>query len=136
MKTFREFVSEVAKPISGAEINFLNKHVVVVLDYPIDVEDQFTGGDISQFTRLPDYKKGEDEKAYDSVVSPEPKPEDEVVDGEVKRHKKLEIIKKIIDDNDISEEAIAVLEQLSLENLEFAMENNINVVEFVEKYTA
>ena len=135
MKTYREFVAEVARPVAGDEINFLNKHVTILIDYPIDVEDQFTGGDISKFTRLADYKKGQDKAVYEANINL--KGDDAVNDGECKRHKKQEIIKKIIDDNsldeDFKQEFEEILNSLTEANLEYAIENGIDLVDFVKK---
>lgn len=125
-KTYREFIAEVAKPVAGDEINFLNKHVTILLDYPIDVEDQFTGGDISKFTRLADYKNGQDAKVYEDNVNLE--------DNAKSKPTKQVIIKKIIDENAITDaNVIGILESLSDENVLYAEENGIDLYQFVLK---
>lgn len=132
MKTYREFVAEVAKPVAGDEINFLNKHVTILIDYPIDVEDQFTGGDISKFTRLADYKFGQDKAVYEGNINLED-------NADCKKTKEV-IIKKIIDENaieeDIREEFQEILISLSEENLVYAVENGIDLVVFAKKLMA
>ena len=140
-KTFREFVAEVAQPISQGEINFLKKHVTVLIDYPIDVEDQFTGGDVHKFTRLADYKPGQDVAVYEGEMKLDG--DEEINKAESERHKKLETLRKIIDESidakdDLSEEQIIecleVLSELSEDNIEYAIENNVNLIDFAMKF--
>lgn len=145
-KTYREFVAEVAKSTVPDEINFLNKHITILIDYPIDVEDQFTGGDISKFTRLADYKPGQDAAVYENAVV---KKEIELTNlgkdldstdctnNTITGVKKQEIIKKIIDEStltdDLKEEYSEVLNNLSETNIQFALNNNIDLLEFANK---
>ena len=140
-KTFREFVAEVAQPIAQGEIDFLKKHVTILIDYPIDVEDQFTGGDIHKFTRLADYKPGQDVAVYEGEIKLNGN--EDINKAEAERHKKLETLKKIIDESidekdDLSEdqivECLEVLSELSEENIEYAIENNINLIDFAMKF--
>lgn len=69
MKTFRQIVSEVAEPKAGDEKAFKAKHIVTKVDYPVDVEDQFTGGKTVKKTpkRIADHEAGEDEKVYEAI---------------------------------------------------------------------
>lgn len=69
MKTFRQIVSEVAEPKAGDEKAFKAKHIVTKVDYPVDVEDQFTGGKTVKKTpkRIADHEAGEDEKVYEAM---------------------------------------------------------------------
>lgn len=140
-KSFRQFVAEVAQPISKGEIDFLKTHVTVLIDYPADVEDQFTGGDMSKFTRLADYKPGQDVQAYDQYADNNRK---EVQNAEIERHKKREVINKIFSeseetisnlelDEDVVNECKEALLNLSEDNLKYAAENDINLVEFAYK---
>lgn len=140
-KSFRQFVAEVAQPISKGEIDFLKTHVTVLIDYPADVEDQFTGGDITKFTRLADYKPGQDVQAYDQYADNNRK---EVQYAEIERHKKREIIDNIFSesketvsnlelDEDVVNECKEALLALSEDNINYAVENGINLVEFAYK---
>lgn len=134
-KTFREFVAEVARPVAGDEIDFLNKHVKIILDYPIDVEDQFTGGDISKFTRLADYKPGQDAEVYEGNIDLEG--EEAINDAEEDRHEKQEYMKKVVDescddDDELKEAYVEILCDLSEENLQYALDNGINLVDFAK----
>ena len=99
-KSFREFVAEVAQPIAQGEIDFLKKHVTILIDYPVDVEDQFTGGDISKFTRLADYKPGQDVAVYENDNKTAAGTitlggDADINKAEAERNRKLTIIKKI-----------------------------------------
>lgn len=69
MKSFRKIVSEVAQPKAGDEKNFKDKHIVTKVDYPVDVEDQFTGGKTVKKApkRRADLEAGEDEKVYEAM---------------------------------------------------------------------
>ena len=68
MKSFHKIVSEVAEPKAGDEKHFKDKHVVTKVDYPVDVEAQFTGGKIVKAPkRKADYDKGEDEIVYEET---------------------------------------------------------------------
>ena len=68
MKSFRKIVSEVAQPKAGDEKHFKDKHIVTKVDYPVDVEDQFTGGKIAKAPkRKADHEAGEDEKVYEAI---------------------------------------------------------------------
>ena len=145
MKSFRQFVAEVAQPISQGEIDFLKKHVTVIVDYPVDVEDQFTGGDISKFTRLADYKPGQDAAVYESEIKLNG--DEDINKAEQERHRKQEIQKKILDegvdiefvnameaknlDADVMEECANLYLELSEEHKQFAKDNNIDLVDFL-----
>lgn len=69
MKSFRKIVSEVAQPKAGDEKHFKDKHIVTKVDYPVDVEDQFTGGKTVKKApkRRADLEAGEDEKVYEAM---------------------------------------------------------------------
>jgi hypothetical protein len=69
MKSFRKIVSEVAQPKAGDEKHFKDKHIVTKVDYPVDVEDQFTGGKTVKKApkRRADHDAGEDEKVYEAL---------------------------------------------------------------------
>ena len=68
MKSFHKIVSEVAEPKAGDEKHFKDKHVVTKVDYPVDVEAQFTGGKIAKAPkRKADLEAGEDEKVYEAM---------------------------------------------------------------------
>jgi len=136
-KSFRQFVSEVARPVAGDEIDFMNKHVTILIDYPIDVEDQFTGGDIKKFTRLADYKNGKDVQVYEANLNIQG--EDEINDAEEARHDAQEVLKKIIDeacgdDEDLKEEYTEILSQLSEENINYALDNDIDLIDFAKRF--
>jgi hypothetical protein len=66
MKTFSQILAEVAQPKAGDEIEFKDKHIVQKVDYPVDVEDQFTSKKPKAPKRRADYAKGEDESVYES----------------------------------------------------------------------
>jgi hypothetical protein len=65
MKSFKKLLSEVAKGISGGELDFYNKHKVDILTDPNAFEHQFTG-ETEKFHNLADYKNGEDEAIYET----------------------------------------------------------------------
>lgn len=75
MKTFRQIVSEVAQPRGGDEKAFKDKHIVTKVDYPVDVDDQFTGGKTSKKApkRKADLEKGQDELVYEAMDPVDPK---------------------------------------------------------------
>lgn len=134
-KTYREFVAEVAKPIAQDEIDFLDKHVTILIDYPDGTEDQFTGGDMQpRKFRLADYKPNQDKAVYEKNLNL--KGDEEINKKEAERHGKQEMIKKIIDEASIpsdveKQDLIEMLNSLSDKNLKYAIENNINVIEFL-----
>ena len=66
MKTFSQILAEVAQPKAGDEIDFKDKHIIQKVDYPVDVEDQFTSKKPKAPKRRADYAKGEDEAVYES----------------------------------------------------------------------
>ena len=72
MKTFRQVFSEVAEPKGGDEKAFKDKHIVTKVDYPVDVDDQFTGGKTVKKTpkRKADLEAGEDELVYEASLDP------------------------------------------------------------------
>jgi hypothetical protein len=65
MKTYRQLISEVARPKSGDEKHFVDKHEIEILDHPESEESQHTS-DAEQIKRLADYVDGEDEEVYES----------------------------------------------------------------------
>lgn len=86
MKSFRKIVSEVAQPKAGDEKHFKDKHIVTKVDYPVDVEVQFTGGKIAKAPkRRADLAAGEDEKVYEAKkMDPVGKEDDDIDnDGDV-----------------------------------------------------
>jgi hypothetical protein len=69
MKSFRKILSEVAEPKAGDEKAFKDKHIVTKVDYPVDVEDQFTGGKTVKKApkRRADHDVGEDSEVYEAM---------------------------------------------------------------------
>lgn len=70
MKSFRQIFSEVAEPKGGDEKAFKDKHIVTKVDYPVDVDDQFTGGKTVKKApkRKADLEAGEDEMVYEASL--------------------------------------------------------------------
>lgn len=113
MKSLKDFLNEVAAPVAGDEIRFMDKHTVVVFDYSFGNDNAFTGNVEKDMTRLADYKFGTDVAVYESAITIEPKkPYDNINDAEKCRHKKEEIKKKIIDENFDVDEILNMAEEL------------------------
>lgn len=104
MKTFSQLVNEVAQPRSQDELNFKEKHIIELIDDPNAEQSQFDP-ETHKFVNLADYKPGEDKKVYEqadlSFV-----PDDERL-KEIIRRKKLEIRRKIIDEDTLPEGILA-----------------------------
>ena len=54
MKNFRTILAEVAQPLPGDELRFKHMHIAKVINYPVDVENQFTANNISKSLRIAD----------------------------------------------------------------------------------
>lgn len=119
MKTLKQFINEVAGANSPDEERFISKHHVVVFDYSFGNENAMNGNVSKDFSRLADYKWGADTMVYEGTI--ELKKEDlpkTIEDAEAKRHKALEIYRKIIEENVETEEEIAsLLEDFDAETL-------------------
>lgn len=121
MKTLNQFINEVAGANSPDEARFISKHHVVVFDYSFGNEDAMSGNVSKDFSRLADYKWGADTMVYEGTI--ELKKEDlpqNIEDAEKKRHKALEIHRKIIEENIQTEEEISsLLEDFDRETLAY-----------------
>ena len=71
MKTLKDIILEATSevnPLPRRTKNFIDKHVVQKIDYPVDVEDQFTAKKTKKdHTKGASYKNGEDSVVYEET---------------------------------------------------------------------
>jgi hypothetical protein len=79
MKTLKDIIKEATSdvnPLPGRTKNFIDKHTVQKIDYPVDAEDQFTAKKIKKDTsKGASYKDGEDRAVYEETDAEKTKKE-------------------------------------------------------------
>jgi len=79
MKTLKDIIKEATSdvnPLPGRTKNFIDKHTVQKIDYPVDAEDQFTAKKIKKdHSKGASYKEGEDNSVYEETDAEKTKKE-------------------------------------------------------------